>query len=107
MMIGGYPCCDGSLWITMPDKTPAYWRELCPHCGAPVWHKLSRADPMSWKEADFLAEFVVDHAAKTIVPRQRETTIILTPEDAAIIEALRDGFVEVIAAEMAKILNGD
>lgn len=66
MMMGTYPCCAGPLGIGMPDKTPAYFREECPHCGAIVWHKLSRVDPTSWTEVDFLAEHDVDEATKQI-----------------------------------------
>ncbi len=57
----------------MPDKTPAYLPEDCPHCGAKVWHKLSRVDPTSWTEADFLAEFEVDLETKCINPRTPAT----------------------------------
>lgn len=66
MIFGSYPCCSGSLGIAMPDKTPVYWPEDCPHCGAKVWHRLSRVDPQSWTEAEFLAEFEVDEATKMI-----------------------------------------
>jgi len=61
MIIGSYPCCDGSLCLAMPAKTPAFAQEDCPHCGAKVWHRFSRIETMSWTEADFLAEHVVDH----------------------------------------------
>lgn len=71
-MFGGYPCCDGALAITMPAKTPAYFRENCPHCGAVVWHLLSRIDPQSWTEADFLIEHEVDDATKQIRPKRPE-----------------------------------
>lgn len=66
MMIGNYPCCDAPLAIAMPTGAPsgaalpAYHRESCPHCGKTVWHRLSRVEPMSWAEADFLAEHDVD-----------------------------------------------
>lgn len=66
MIFGSYPCCDGSLTLTMPDKTPAYLPDDCPHCGAKVWHRLSRVQSTSWTEADFLAEHDVDFDAKTI-----------------------------------------
>jgi len=70
MMIGGYPCCDGPLAIAVPEKTPAYLPENCPHCGKPVWHKVSRVDPTSWTEADFLAEHVVDYKTHEITERK-------------------------------------
>ena len=66
MMIGSYPCCDGNLWIPMPDKTPAYAAEDCPHCGAKVWHLFSRVNPTTWTEADFLAEHDINHETKII-----------------------------------------
>ena len=47
MMIGSYPCCEGDLWIPMPERTPAYAPEACPHCGAKVWHRFSRLEPKS------------------------------------------------------------
>ena len=72
MMIGEYPCCNGALWIPMPDKTPAWAREQCPHCGATVWHKLSRVDPTSWTEEDFLAEFDVDEEAMLVTPKKEK-----------------------------------
>lgn len=72
MIFGSYPCCNGALCLAMPDKTPAYLPEDCPHCGAKVWHLLSRVAPMSYTEADFLAEFDVDEAAKTIQIRDPE-----------------------------------
>lgn len=68
MIIGQYPCCEGDLTIEVPERTPAYREEACPHCGAKVWHKLSRLDPQSWTEADFLAEYVVDEETMTIRP---------------------------------------
>lgn len=69
MVIGEYPCCDGGLMIAMPEKTPAYVRENCPHCGVVVWHRLSRIDPQSWTESDFLSEHDVDETTKKITPK--------------------------------------
>lgn len=93
MMIGGYPCCNGSLWLPMPDKTPAYLPEDCPHCGAKVWHRFSRVDPMSWLEADFLAEFDVDMEKKSVEPK--------LGSDAA----LRDAMVKAVGERAADILG--
>jgi len=53
----------------MPEKTPAYLPEDCPHCGAKVWHRLSRVESMSWTEADFLAEHDVDMEARKITAK--------------------------------------
>lgn len=70
MVIGSYPCCGEPLAISLPDaRLPVFMREHCPHCGAGVWHRLSRLDPESWTETEFLAEFVVDDEKKTIEPR--------------------------------------
>ena len=66
MVIGEYPCCGAHLMIEVPKKTPAYFKENCPECGAVVWHRLSRIDPTSWIEADFLAEHDVDEETKQI-----------------------------------------
>jgi hypothetical protein len=66
-MIGEYPCCGGSLFLNHPeDRMPSFAPEDCPHCGAKVWHQFSRIWPMSFTEADFLAEFEVDHEKHTI-----------------------------------------
>ncbi len=70
MVLGNYPCCDAALMIAVPEKTPAYFREECPECGAVVWHRLSRIDPMSWLEADFLADHIVDPETMTIKDRE-------------------------------------
>lgn len=75
MMIGEYPCCNGSLWLPMPGQAPegaalpAYRPEDCPHCGARVWHRFSRFDPMSWTETDFLAEHEVDMDKRIITAK--------------------------------------
>lgn len=69
MVVGSYPCCDGNLMIAVPDVTPAFKRELCPHCGEAVWHRLSRLDPQSWTEAAFLEEYDVNEEAGTIERR--------------------------------------
>jgi len=68
-IIGSYPCCDGNLWIVEPEKTPAYLPEDCPHCGARVWHVLSKAFPKSYLEADFLNEYEVNEESKTVTAK--------------------------------------
>lgn len=69
MIFGDYPCCNGHLSLAMPAKTPAYVPEDCPHCGAKVWHRLSRVESMSWTETDFLAEYDVDAATRIVTPK--------------------------------------
>lgn len=69
MILGSYPCCNGSLHLVMPDKTPAWQREECPHCGAPVWHQKSRVECLTWLEADFLELYHVDFEKGIIEPK--------------------------------------
>ena len=70
MMLGSYPCCDGALMIALPDvDLPKFAPDICEHCGAKVWHRLSRVEPSTWTEAAFLAEFIVDETTRTIQPR--------------------------------------
>jgi len=70
MMIGNYPCCDEPLMIALPDvRLPTYVPDVCPKCGANVWHKMSRVDPTSLTDEDFHKEFVVDEVTKSIKPR--------------------------------------
>ncbi len=52
--------------MAVPDKTPAFRPEDCPHCGAKVWHRLSRIDPWSMLEEDFLKEHTVDYENRRI-----------------------------------------
>jgi hypothetical protein len=79
MIFGSYPCCGVQLCIAMPKSGPSYMPEACPHCASKVWHRLSRIDPQSWTEAEFLAEHEVDDAAKTIMERNPQPEIKLTP----------------------------
>ena len=53
MISGSYPCCDAPFQMAMSDS-PGFVRESCPHCGAVVWHWLSRIDPQSWTDDSFL-----------------------------------------------------
>lgn len=66
MIFGSYPCCGAALAISMPEKTPRFMREVCQACGAAVWHLLSRIDPQSWIEPDFLLEYEIDEATRSI-----------------------------------------
>ena len=71
MISGAYPCCDKPLKLTIPigKRLPLYQREICPHCGTPVWHMISRFQPTSWIEADFLDEHNVDPATGTVTKK--------------------------------------
>ena len=71
MIFGDYPCCGAPLSLALPDRTPCFERELCPHCSAVVWHWLSRIDPQSYTEDGFLTKYEVEDVAKTIRERKR------------------------------------
>ena len=73
MIFGSYPCCDEPLTLSIPPnaKLPAFYSEKCPGCGTVVWHKLSRWDPTSWTEEDFLKEFTVDDETKEVIPKPK------------------------------------
>ena len=73
MVIGEYPCCGAPFMIEVPDKTPAFFKEECSNCGVVVWHKLSRWDPESWVESEFLKLFEIK--GRSIKPRGLKTTI--------------------------------
>ena len=65
-----YDDCDEVRMTALPEHTPAFCRVVCEKCHRPFWLKLSRLDPAAWTEADFLAEFIVDEATKSITPRK-------------------------------------
>lgn len=71
MILGSYPCCEGALCIAVPERTPAYQPEDCPHCGEKVWHMISRLTPTSWTEEDFLKEYTVDFDNMTIEQKNK------------------------------------
>lgn len=69
-MLGEYPCCDGPLMIAVPDvDLPKFKPDTCEHCGAKIWHKFSRLDPVTWTEEDFLQEYDVNEETKKITPK--------------------------------------
>lgn len=69
MIFGEYPCCDGPLSLEVPDRSGVFSREVCPHCGHAVWHWLSRIDPKSYLEEEFLDLYEVDHETRRVVPK--------------------------------------
>lgn len=79
MIIGRYPCCDAPLTLSVPAKTPVWFKESCPRCEATVWHRVSRFDPMSWTERDFEAEFNIDHESKIITRKDGLDTEVRVP----------------------------
>lgn len=106
MILGSYPCCEGPLALDVPDMTPAFSKERCPHCGAVVWHKFSRVDPCSWTEADFLSEYVVDDATHQIEPRHKLPGP--RPEMKALLDAVRKDATEMaVTAWVDGILYGE
>lgn len=71
MIFGTFPCCNGAYSFAIPEgqSLPVYFKENCPHCEAVVWHKISKWDPMTWVESEFLEEFTVNDD-KTITPKK-------------------------------------
>lgn len=85
MIFGSYPCCNAPLSIAMTERA-GFIRELCPHCGFPVWHHMSRLDPESWTEEEFLKEYRVNEvtkqveeiaAAPELTPAQKEALLAM------------------------------
>lgn len=75
MIIGEYPCCGEALMIEVPNtELPKFCNETCEHCGVTVWHRLSRIEPASWTEEDFLKLYDVDYENKTIEDKKNEPT---------------------------------
>jgi len=98
MIFGSYPCCDGDLCIGMPERSPAYLHEQCPHCGASVWHRLSRVDSRSWIEADFLTEHEVDADARTIKAKPGTEAERFETMQRDLGEALASGKMDIVEA---------
>lgn len=107
MIIGSYPCCNGDLHISMPE-TAGFSRENCPHCGSVVWHRLSRFEPSSWTEADFLEAYEVDEKSKKVVDkRERDAKALfdaMPPELRKIVETTTDKVVKMASDELIDIL---
>jgi len=67
MNFGDCPYCDKFLGLLpCPDKTPAFAKIKCEHCGKEIWYRFSRVDPQAWRVEDFEKEFEVDDELKTI-----------------------------------------
>lgn len=65
-----YDGCSGTIWLSVPEKTPCFAEIECEKCKRPIWYKLSRLDPMAFTKEDFEKEFIVDRDARTIVKRE-------------------------------------
>lgn len=73
MITGEMPCCGKGFMLLVPDgDLPQYWKEICQHCNVAVWHKLSRIDPESWTEEDFLKAHIIDYENKLIKNKKDE-----------------------------------
>jgi predicted RNA-binding Zn-ribbon protein involved in translation (DUF1610 family) len=86
----------------MPDQTPKYLPENCPHCGVKVWHVLSRVTPESFTEDEFLQRYEVDEASHAVRDKYAEV-------EARIHEAIRNHprFNELMQVMENLILYGD
>ena len=71
MIFGDYPCCGGALAIAMPKNRIGVLPESCPHCGVKVWHILSRINPTSYVDQEFLKLYEVDDQRKTVKRRSK------------------------------------
>jgi len=76
MIIGRYPCCEGTFCVETPNRTPVWYPETCPHCGVAVWHRLSRFDPESWTAVEFEKIFIIDREKREIRRRDGRDTEI-------------------------------
>lgn len=86
MILGSCPYedCDAPLTIWSPMETPKFERHECEGCHRIIWTRHSRLDPWSSTEADFLNEYEVDEATKSITERNPPAS--LTPEQARVID---------------------
>lgn len=75
MIIGQYPCCNADFTLAVPKKTPAYLPEDCPHCGVKVWHVVSRVDPISYTEEEFLKLYDVDYEKKIVTRKSLQESV--------------------------------
>jgi len=67
MILGSYPCCGAPLMLELPDaQLPRFGRHECEECGTAIWTWITRINPMSWTEDEFLANFDVDPETKSI-----------------------------------------
>ncbi len=103
MIFGSYPCCDGDLTLGVPDETPVIQREICPHCGTLVWHKLSRLDPESWTDAQFLEIYDVDDETKAVTLKNPAAQI--SPTEREIMDKITSKVAEMIEEDM--LTRGD
>lgn len=104
MIFGNYPCCDGELTLSMPDQTPTFAKENCPHCGELVWHKFSRIEPQSFTEAQFLDEYEVDDESMSIT---RKCSKHISPDLREFMNRAADAAAKGIVADFEdRVING-
>jgi len=72
MIIGECPYedCNGSLWIPIAEKCPAFQKHECEDCHRTIWTYHSRLDPKSYTEDGFKEEWIVDEENKSVEKRK-------------------------------------
>lgn len=73
MIIGECPYsdCTEPLMVGVDESAqlPAFYPHYCEGCGRKIWTKMTRVDPASWTEEDFLKDFNVDEETKHITEK--------------------------------------
>ena len=73
MIIGECPYnnCNEPLMIGVEDgaQLPAFYPHYCEGCKRKIWTKMTRIDPASWTEEDFLRDFNVNEETKNITEK--------------------------------------
>lgn len=78
-IFGGCPYDDCNAPLVLPDPPSGrrgFQPSECERCNRRIWSHLSRVNPWSMTEADFLTEYEVDEATKSV---KRLTTESETP----------------------------
>lgn len=73
MIIGSCPYndCKGEVFLGCDDwKMPSLYKHFCEDCKRAIWTKITRVDPQSWTEEEFLRNFVIDEENKSIKERE-------------------------------------
>lgn len=69
MIIGQCPYsdCDGSIWLGCDDwPMPSVYKHKCKVCDKVIWTNISRIDPKSWTEKDFIETHKIDEETKKV-----------------------------------------
>lgn len=73
MVIGicAYEGCTEGLMLNIPNiPLPAFVPHDCEGCGREMWTKLSRVDPKSYTQENFLKEYSINEKTKQITKRK-------------------------------------